>query len=343
MNDEINLNPINIEYLKDLSNDSNNEFSDFYLDNKFCVFKAINNIIYLIYSSDEDTIISYDLVNNKKINEIKKAHNYIIKAIRYIYDKFQKRDLIISISEEIIKLWNIINFECILKIKNNNKNEFYNSACFLTNINQIFIIAGNLKPIQVFDLNGNIQGEIYKNKEFIFFIDAYYDKKLSKNFIITGNDGYSKSYDFINKKLYYEYSKYNKDYKGYKNHNSITVLNDKEITKLIDSSFDGYIRIWNFHTGQLLKEIVVSQEALYSICLWNNDYLFVGCKDNSIKLIELKNGNIIKTLSGHNSEVITIKKIIHPIYGECIISQGRGNGQIKLWINKNTINSQNYI
>ena len=339
MNNENNLNPINIEYLQDLSNDSNNQFSVFYLDNKFCVFKAINNIIYLIYSSNKFSIISYDLVNNKKINEIKKAHYYTVKGIRYIYDKFQKRDLIISISDDIIKLWNINNFECILEIKRNDKNEFYNSACFLTNINQIFIIAGNRKPIQVFDLNGNIQKEINKTDNFIFFIDAYYDEKLSKNFIITGNDGYSKSYDFINNKLYYKYSMNNKDYK---NHNSISILNDKEITQLIDSSADGNIRIWNFHTGQLLKKIDVSQKELYGICLWNNDYLFVGCKDNSIKLIELKNGNIVKNLSGHNSEVITIKKIIHPKYGECIISQGRGKDHLKLWINKNTINSKKY-
>ena len=211
MNNENNLNPINIEYLQDLSNDSNNQFSIYYLDNKFCVFKAINNIIYLIYSSNKFSIISYDLVNNKKINEIKKAHYYTVKGIRYIYDKFQKRDLIISISDDIIKLWNINNFECILEIKRNDKNEFYNSACFLTNINQIFIIAGNRKPIQVFDLNGNIQKEINKTDNFIFFIDAYYDEKLSKNFIITGNDGYSKSYDFINNKLYYKYSMNNKD------------------------------------------------------------------------------------------------------------------------------------
>ena len=101
MNNENKLNPINIEFLKDLSNDSNNKFSDFYIYNKFLIFKAINNIIYLIYSCDKDSIISHDLINNKKINEIKKPHYYNIKGLRYIYDQFQKRDLIISISDDI--------------------------------------------------------------------------------------------------------------------------------------------------------------------------------------------------------------------------------------------------
>ena len=35
----------------------------------------------------------------------------------------------------------------------------------------------------------------------------------------------------------------------------------------------------------------------------------------------MKNGLIVKSLIGHNNEVLTIKKIIHPKYGECLISQ----------------------
>jgi len=73
---------------------------------------------------------------------------------------------------------------------------------------------------------------------------------------------------------------------------------------------------------------------LNGICLWSNEYLFVGCNDKTIKLIQLKKGIIIKDLVGHNNRVSTVKKIIHPIYGECIISQGKYNDQIKLWIHK---------
>jgi len=47
---------------------------------------------------------------------------------------------------------------------------------------------------------------------------------------------------------------------------------------------------------------------------------------------------IIKSLIGHNNEVITIKKIIHPLFGECMISQGLEKDQIKLWVNKKTFN-----
>ena len=62
--------------------------------------------------------------------------------------------------------------------------------------------------------------------------------------------------------------------------------------------------------------------------LWNNDNLFVGCQDKTIKLINIKNGKTTKILSGDREEVVTIKKIIHPKYGECLISYG---GDIILW------------
>ena len=69
--------------------------------------------------------------------------------------------------------------------------------------------------------------------------------------------------------------------------------------------------------------------------MWNNEYIFIGCDDNTIKLIELKNGIIIKELKCHYNKVISIKTIIHPKYGKCLISQGVKNDCIKLWINKN--------
>ena len=70
---------------------------------------------------------------------------------------------------------------------------------------------------------------------------------------------------------------------------------------------------------------------MYGICLWDVNNLFVGCVDKTMKLININNGKIIKSLSGHREEVITIKKVIHPKYGECLISYG---GDIILWTKK---------
>jgi len=67
------------------------------------------------------------------------------------------------------------------------------------------------------------------------------------------------------------------------------------------------------------------------MCLWNNDYLFVGNDSNLIKLIDIKNKKFIMDLIGHNGTLKTIKKIIHPQYGECLISQSTNDYKIKIW------------
>ena len=111
------------------------------------------------------------------------------------------------------------------------------------------------------------------------------------------------------------------------------IYNNKNIVKLIESVCDGNIRVWNFHTGKLLQKINVSNFRLYGLCLWNEDYIFVGCEDKSIKLIEVKTGKIVKILNDHNQDVVTIRKIYIPQYGECLLSQGWNEETIKIWCN----------
>ena len=109
--------------------------------------------------------------------------------------------------------------------------------------------------------------------------------------------------------------------------------NSENIVKLVVSCGDRYIRIWDFHKGILLKKIFCN-DYLNCICLWDNEYAFVGCDKKIIKLVNLKTGEIIKDLIGHNNYVLDIQKVIHPKYGQCLISQGDEDDQIKLWIIK---------
>ena len=105
---------------------------------------------------------------------------------------------------------------------------------------------------------------------------------------------------------------------------------------MIETPWNGFIRIWDFHSKELLNKIKVSNnnyDNLSGICLWNINYLSVGC-GNLIKIVDLENEEVVNTLVGHNFNVITIKSIKHPKYGECIVSQDLYDGQIKLWVNK---------
>ena len=332
-----NSNPQDIIFLNNIINDS---YSNYRFMDTFCVFTSINNILYLIYSNENNSIISFNLIDNKKINIIRNAHDKYICSFRHFLDNIKMRDLIMSISSDDnnIKLWNIINLELILNIQSIYNNGALYSACFLNNNDQNYIITSNSyistkESIKVFDFKGNQIQEINDSKDDVFFIDIYYDNDLFKNFILTSNRGYSKSYNYNENKLYHKYNEDNNNY-HHNWHNHIIINKIKKVIELIESCDDGYIKIWNFHSALILKKIKVNNKRLVEICMWNNDYIFVGCNDKTIKLIELNNGNVIKELKGHDGVVFSIKTIIHYKYGKCLISQG-SDDIIKLWIIKN--------
>ncbi len=325
--------PERITYLKDVTKDS---FSYFYLDNTFIVFTSFQNIFTLIYSTKEKSIVSFDLINYKKINEIKGAHNELITNIRYIKDLPNKRDLVLSISyDSNIKLWDYNNLECLTDINSIYESGYLFSSCFLYDNNKLYIIASNYSEsndvLKVYDLSGNFIKEINDSYGSTNYIDTFNDTKTGKNYIITGNIGCVKSYDFSRNKLYKIYSE-----EDYNDHCSVVINCNmyNKMIRLIESSGDGIIRIWNFHSGILLKRILIYNKRLLGLCLWSDNYIFVGCEDKSIKLIDLKNEEIINNLIGNNDAVLNIKKIKHPKFGDCLISQGFKNNQIKLWIKK---------
>ena len=65
----------------------------------------------------------------------------------------------ITVKYNNLKIWNINNWECILNLKNINKEGFLYSACFFNKYNEIYIICSNYnynisEPIKIFDFNG---------------------------------------------------------------------------------------------------------------------------------------------------------------------------------------------
>ena len=65
------------------------------------------------------------------------------------------------------------------------------------------------------------------------------------------------------------------------------------------------------------------------------EYLYgiFGC-GNALQIIDIENEEVVNTLIGHTNNIITIKTVIHPVYGECIVSQELYTGQTKLWANQ---------
>ena len=315
------------------------DFIDIQDLNPYCnyvLFNSIGNILYLVYASGDFSISCYDLINKVKINEIKNCHYKNILSLEHIFDAQNKKDLVLSISNDNnIKVWDINNLECITNIKSKNKNDgedgyiYSTCCCFLQEKNNIYIVSYRCNfLIEIFDLNGN-QIKVIKDDSSKLYV--YYDKYLDKNYIINLKMSKLYSYDITEGKTYLIYE----EVKGCKRTlhlHSILIIDEKNLTKLIAIGY-GFINIWNFHSKQKIKEIKLSFTYSRKMCLWNNQCLlmincpngesFAGKEDNSIFMIDLEKGSV-------NYNIITFKKfylffiskIIHPFYGECLMTFG---------------------
>ena len=307
-------------------------------NNTFLLFKCPNNIFHLIYATDNISIISYNLITQKIMTEIKNAHKNYITNFRHIFIKSSKKDIIMSLSDidNNLKLWEPNIWECILNLENINSQGFLNSACFLNENDNVYIASSNwnfdfVENIKIFDIKGKKIKEINDSNNKTVYIKSYYDHKKYKYYIVTGNDGCIKSYNYSENKLYHKYNQKNFNNSYY----CFIIKYIKNVLKIIGSCFDGYIRIWDFDTGDILKIIYAEHKGLIGICDWDENFLFCGTNDKILKIIDLNKGLVLKKFKGLNDILCTLIKFNHPIYGECLITQGLLNDQIKLWYFKN--------
>ena len=203
----------------------------------------------------------------------------------------------------------------MVNFHNVNYKGYLYSAYFLEDNQELYIITSNCnnnESIKIYDFEENIIKELNDSNNNTVLIINYYDNKYYKNYIIAGNIGSVISYDYNKNKIYHEYDD-NYDYSNSNRHYSVVINENNEKMRLIESCDDGNIRIWDFHSAKLLKKINFGDKVLFNICLWNNNYLFIG-GFKSIKLVDLNNEKTIKKLINNYSEVINLKKIIHPTY-----------------------------
>ena len=344
-----NLIPDDINLPKNLTYDA---FTYYNYTNTFLVFNSVNNNrLYLVFTTRDKYIKILDIVDKILVLEIRNITEDIkqITNFRHFYDEYNKRDLVMFIVgiKNCIKILDTYNWDCILTIKDIYKEgNIYSSLLINDNINHnIYIITSNCtlfkdsQPLKIYDLKGNFIKEIPDSKSKTFFLDIFEDIKNSKKYIISVNKEFITSFDYEKNSLYKKYSDKPKgekkiNFDGYFYSSVINILDDNNV-QLIVSGDDGFIRIWDFHQGNLIKKIETDKNCIYSLCLWNESYLFGASEDATIKLIDLNAGVIIKELKAHNKMVCTIKKIIHPYFGECLISQGFRKDQILIWRNKN--------
>jgi WD40 repeat protein len=301
------------------------------IDKVFCAFKAFSGEPLVVWGTPQYSIEFYDLEKGKIIKSIFKAHNQTIFSCRHYSDSKNRIDYIISSSyDRAVKVWDLKTFNYIVNISNAHSGYYIYSVCILCDekedCNYVITSAPN-EYMKVWDFKGKLLRSFGQNDESTYFIDIYFDNFLKKYYVINANSTDVKSYSFKNGELYHKYRGEPQTW-----HMSAVVNETKDQNILIESDGNGYIRMWEFHAGTLLKIISASPNLnLRGICLWNDDYLLAAGNDYQVKLFDLVEGKFVKTLKAHTSTVCSLEKIVHPKYGECLISQGL-DGKLRVWV-----------
>ena len=333
-------NPINIKFSFDIIE---NSFANYSYESSFFVFKSINNQLDLAYTTKEKKLIIYDINSKNELFKSEERHNNYITNIKHIYDKTNKMDIVMTISKKDnnIKIWNATDQKKETEILNANKKNFLYSACFLQDKYEIKILTSNGKNLQAYQTNENfenmklfnLKGELIKEindtNDCTYFVDIYYDENSSKIFILTGNYNYVKSYIYETNETVSLYHKYYECNNGI--HPSVIINTFERKIKLIESCEDGNVRVWHFHGGLLLMRIKVCEDNINGLSLYNNKYVFVATDDQIIKLVDLEEGSIINKYYAHSNEVLNLKIINHPKFGNILISQAYEEDKIKIW------------
>lgn len=307
---------------------------------------GVNDVfeIYLSYKDSKQYIVSpnaynykldiFTLKDSKKIKSLK-GHKTLIISVRYFINNNNYEEYLISSDyNRRIIIWEINNNNKIkYNINTNYKGDIYSCLmCFPSYENDGFFITSTYhssisknSATKIFSLK---DGKLFRcinesNDKKIVCLLEWQNMKNEKYYIIQ----LAESNILINSLENEHYAKLNHSpescyYYGYI---------DKDF--LFTASWNGYVKIWNLYTKQIFKVIITGEKSkLTYILKWNDRYSIVSDLFNkSFIIIDMKQYKVIsKILSGHSHALKSIKKVLHPIYGESLLSASYDK-TIKIW------------
>ena len=285
-------------------------------------FKTLDDKLLLAYTVNS-TIQIYDLLKRNEIKILDNIGNKIHKVQHYL-DTIKKRDLLLTISETTIKIYDIKDYSNILSINNAHPNKTIYSGNIIFFNNEIYITTTPINDdLKIFDSKG-IHLRSFGEIDDMRFSEVYYSK--NDTYILAGGHE-MKVYNFQNGKLFNHYKEQGEG-QTWHLYGGVVIINCKEI--LFEGDYStGIVRIWDFNDKKLIQKINTGT-GLNGGLFWNDEYLIFSGHDNNIKIINIKAGKMEQNLSKHNNQVSGVKKIEIPCFGECLISYGY-NDNIYLW------------
>ena len=218
---------------------------------------------------------------------------------------------------------------------------FYNNKNYI--ITSAYEIGSEGYEILFYDIgleNKNKQDiqKLNNSKDNTNILSTYYEN-YDDNFIpyiLAGNYGNVKIFDFSTKSLLHTYNENGKQI----NYLSIIInLNKNNDKNVIATGADGFLRIWDINSTNLIHKIFCEKEKwLIGLCQLNSQYILAACADGNLKEFDLFSNTFVKSLEGNNNnDIITdslysVKK--YEIEGKIYLATHSKKGNLQLWENE---------
>ena len=333
----------NLRYKEDIIYDNDSiGFNDL-----FDIFSSnIDNKLYIISPNKISFSLDiYLLENTNQIVNSLKGHNNHITMLKYYFnsnDNIKKEYIISADINGVVIIWEINDINNYKKydIKLKTNDFIYSCLMYFESINTYIITSTCGKDdTKLFILNNQNNIKFVKNIKNSKNNNVYYlliwPNKISKEMhliqfckmkIVISNINSNEIYwNLIDEK--------NKDGPYMNGFIYSNKKNENEYYEYLYSvSMNGYINIWELHQKLLINSIFINNNFLNQIIQWNENYIIMtNGNKNNILIMDLNCGRIISNIfSKHEKGIINIKKVVHPIYGESLLSCGL-EGSIFLW------------
>lgn len=288
-----------------------------------------------------------NLKNNEVVRKLE-AHKNRVTTVRYFQDPETKDDYFISADAKYkVIVWDLTN-NCEKKLETELKYEGFIYSCLLLFINKkmyaVVSSLGSNSITRVIDVaNKDNVKEITESKELIVYFLAHW---VNEN--ATDNDSKNVIIQCAkNKILFSEFPK-NHTYHKIETDDKFPYIQAGIVFKnqgkdmFAASITYGKVLIVDLASKTTVKEITMEDDVhLYSFVRWNDHYLLLNdCLQKRIIVFDMLDGYKIKSkvLCPEMNFERFIKKVVHPKYGESLLSVGI-DWTVKLFVNRNILKS----
>ena len=299
-----------------------NDIFDIYYD------QNNSNELYLICPSDNFTIKITRIKDNQLIKTLE-GHTGRITLIRHFYNNITKKNYLISSGKKSeVKIWDLSdNFNLLFSLKINYSENTCIYSCILffsENKGNYLITSSNENQnedyTKIYDFNTHqfIANIDLTNQVEIFYLLLW--ENNSNNYLIESSLGRILIHNLETKELFHILTSNNKSIQ-----NSMCLIKNPEINNvdlLCTTTIHGNLDFWDLGTFTHKFSIKYKSSYFYDVINWYDKYVIVAEKFNSsIIIIDLLQRKVINVLKNKNSSfVISLKKIIHPLFGQSILS-----------------------